>query len=107
MIHFKSRTNGLERGFKLVGRVALTFIILSLLSYFVGIISILNGNCFSSLKPILAPLALFPAMVAVGLLAALALLKRALREWVVVCCLLLLCALGVFGLTLFHCGYTA
>jgi cytochrome bd-type quinol oxidase subunit 2 len=101
-------TQPLQSRLNLVGRTAAVLIAISFASYFIGIISVLEGRCFSSPgMPVLAPISLLPAAVASGLLAALALIRRTVRGWLLLGGLLIICGLAILGMSVIHCGYQA
>jgi hypothetical protein len=99
-------TQSLESRLNLVGRTAAGLIAISFASYFIGIMSVLEGRC-SSAMPALAPLSLLPVAIASGLLAALALIRRTVRGWLLLGGLLIIGGLGIFGMSLIHCGFRA
>jgi 4-amino-4-deoxy-L-arabinose transferase-like glycosyltransferase len=97
----------LRRELSLIGRLAAVLIVFSFVSYFVGVKSIFAGTCFLSAWPAFAPLAILIAAVAIGLLLAIALIRRSLRDWLIFGGLLVILGLAIFGLRVFRCVATA
>jgi hypothetical protein len=101
-------TQPLQSRLNVVDRTASVLIVISLASYSIGIISVLKGQCFSSPGlPVLAPLSLLPGAAASGVLAALALIRRTVRGWLLLGGMLIIFALGILGMSVIHCGYQA
>ena len=92
---------------RLIGRVAAVLTLSSLVSYFVGVLSIFSGRCFLSALPAFAFLAVLFMAVAIGLLLALGLIQRSLRDWLIFGGLLVISVLEIAGLSVFRCVATA